>query len=268
MITKTFNNQSYEFPEGTTDEQIEKYFKKIDPNKRGLITDIGLSALDGVRDGVQASIGLVEELGDTLGEKTGFYGVGFGNDEEGFQLSDLKPNLLSYKEAQDKGLIDDKLTLPDFEREPDTVIGGITKGMTQFLTGWFSGGKVLKGVKTMTMKGALAKSVARGSVADFQAFDQDSGRLVDVINEFAPQLENPVFDYLSSDENDTWYEARFKNALEGAGLGGAIEGLFRGFRWYKAKKAEANGKPIDKKLLAEDEKFLNDTPESERQLTK
>ena len=268
MITKTFNNQSYEFPEGTTDEQIDKYFKKIDPNKRGLVTDIGLSALDGVRDGVQASIGLVEELGDTLGEKTGFYGVGFGNDEEGFQLSDLKPNLISYKEAQDKGLIDDKLTLPDFEREPDTVIGGITKGMTQFLTGWFSGGKVLKGVKTMTMKGALAKSVARGSVADFQAFDQDSGRLVDIINEYAPQLENPVFDYLSSDENDTWYEARFKNALEGAGLGGAIEGLFRGFRWYKAKKAEANGKPIDKKLLAEDEKFLNDTPESELQLTK
>ena len=49
-----------------------------------------------------------------------------------------------------------------------------------------------------------------------------------MINEYAPQLENPLFDYLSSNEDDTWYEARFKNALEGAGLGGAIEGVFRG----------------------------------------
>ena len=78
MITKTFNNQSYEFPEGTSDEQIDKYFKKIDPNKRGLITDIGLSALDGVRDGVQASLGLVEELGDTLGEKLNVGGFRYG----------------------------------------------------------------------------------------------------------------------------------------------------------------------------------------------
>ena len=81
-ILKTFNKQNYQFPDGTTDEQIEKYFKKIDPDRRGVITDIGLSALDGVRDGVQATIGLVEDLGDTLGEKTGFYGVGFGNEEE------------------------------------------------------------------------------------------------------------------------------------------------------------------------------------------
>ncbi|WOZ55770.1 internal virion protein D [Pelagibacter phage HTVC041P] len=271
MITREFNGNNYQFPEGTTDEQIDKYFKKIDPNKRGLITDIGLSAIDGVRDGVQATIGLVEDLGDTLGEKTGFYGIDFGNDEEGFQLSDLKPNLVSYKEAQEKGYIDDKLTLPDFERDPDTVAGGITKGVTQFLTGWFSGGKLLKGVKATTQTGKLAKSVAKGSIADFQAFDQDSGRLVDMINEYAPQLENPLFDYLSSDENDTWYEARFKNALEGAGLGGAIEGVFRGIRWYKAKKQLSEGKPLSekaKKQLAEDEKILSETPESELLLTK
>lgn len=44
MITKQFNGRNYEFPEGTTDEQIDKYFKKIDPNKRGIVADIGLSA--------------------------------------------------------------------------------------------------------------------------------------------------------------------------------------------------------------------------------
>ena len=147
------------------------------------MTDIGLSALDGVRDGVQATIGLVEQFGDTLGEKTGFYGIGFGNEQENFQLSDLKPNIISYKEAQDKGLIDDKLTLPDFDKDPETVAGNITKGVTQFLTGWFTGGRVLKGVKAVSGTGQLTKSVAKGSIADFQAFDQETGRLTDMITD-------------------------------------------------------------------------------------
>ena len=244
-------------------EEVPQTNQQEQPRTRNLVTDIGLSAIDGVRYGVQASIGLVEQFGDTLGEKTGFYGVGFGNGDGKFQFSDLKPNLISYKEAQDKGLIDDKLTLPDFDKDPETVAGGITKGVTQFLTGWFSGGRLLKGAKAVTGTGQLAKSVARGSIADFQAFDQDSGRLADMVNDFAPELENPIIDYLESDENDTWYEARFKNALEGAGLGGALEGVFRGFRWYKNKKAEANGLPHNKKQLAEDEKFLQENPNLE-----
>jgi len=237
-------------------EEVPQTNQQEEPRTRNLVTDIGLSAIDGVRDGVQASIGLVEQFGDTLGEKTGFYGVGFGNGDGKFQFSDLKPNLLSYKEAQDKGLIDDKLTLPDFDKDPETVAGGITKGVAQFLTGWFSGGRLLKGAKAVTGTGQLAKSVARGSIADFQAFDQDSGRLADMVNDFAPELENPIIDYLESDENDTWYEARFKNALEGAFLGGALEGTFRAFRWYKNKKAQANGKSIDEKQLKEDETIL------------
>ena len=237
-----------EIPQGNQQEDTT--------DKRNIVTDIGLSAIDGVRDGVQASIGLVEQLGDTLGEKTGFYGVGFGNGDGEFQFSDLKPDLLSYKEAQDKGIIDDKLTLPDFDKDPDTIAGGITKGVTQFLTGWFTGGKLLKGVKAVTGTGQLAKSVAKGSIADFQAFDQDTGRLTDMITEYAPELDNPITDYLESDKDDTWYEARFKNALEGAFLGGAIEGTFRGFRWYKNKKAQSKGMPHDEKLLAEDEQYL------------
>ena len=37
MIIKQFNGQNYQFPEGTTDEQIDKYFsRKLDPNKRGV----------------------------------------------------------------------------------------------------------------------------------------------------------------------------------------------------------------------------------------
>jgi hypothetical protein len=279
IIEKTApNGQIIEFDTNEfSEEQIQQYLalpkfqeelpqanqQQEDTKTRNIVTDIGLSAVDGVRDGVQASVGLVEQFGDTLGEKTGFYGIGFGNGEEGFQLSDLKPNIISYKEAQDKGLIDDKLTLPDFDKDPETIAGGITKGVTQFLTGWFTGGRALKGVKAVTGTGQLAKNVAKGAVADFQAFDQDSGRLADMVNEFAPELENPIIDYLESDQDDTWYEARFKNALEGAGVGGALEGVFRGFRWYKNKKAQSNGQTYSKEQLKADEKFLEDNPDLE-----
>ena len=271
IIKKTApNGQIVEFDtDEFNDEEIQQYLElpkfkqeipqsnqQEEPRTRNLVTDIGLSALDGVRDGVQSTIGLVEQFGDTLGEKTNFYGIGFGNGDGKFQFSDLKPEILSYKDAQDRGLIDDKLTLPDFDKDPETIAGGITKGVTQFLTGWFSGGRLLKGAKAVTGTGQLAKSVARGSIADFQAFDQDSGRLADMVNDFAPELENPIIDYLESDENDTWYEARFKNALEGAFLGGALEGTFRAFRWYKNKKAQASGKSFNKEQLNEDEQIL------------
>ena len=92
-------------------------------------------------------------------------------------------------------------------------------------------------------------------MADFQAFDQETGRLTDMITEYAPDIENPLIDYLESDENDTWYEARFKNALEGAFLGGAIEGTFRAFRWYKNKKQMFNGQSFNKNKLKKTKSF-------------
>ena len=107
---------------------------------------------------------------------------------------------VSYDEFKERGLKDplfgkagekDAIQLPDFEKDPDTIAGNITKGVSQFLTGWFTGGKLLKGVKATTSTGQLAKSVSRGSIADFQAFDEDTGRLVDIITDQAPDLNNP-----------------------------------------------------------------------------
>ena len=273
-INRNFQGQTYQFPDGTTDEQIENYFTKLSEpkEKRGLLKDISLGAVDGVRDGVQAKIGLVEGIGDTLGDKTNIGGFVFGKEaENGFM------EYVSYDEFKERGLKDplfgkagekDAIQLPDFEKDPDTIAGNITKGVSQFLTGWFTGGKLLKGVKATTSTGQLAKSVSRGSIADFQAFDEDTGRLVDIITDQAPELNNPLFEYLSSDPDDTFLEARFKNALEGAGIGGTLEGTFRAFRWYKNKKAQANKQPYNKKQLAEDEKALENISESEIVLNK
>ena len=74
----------------------------------------------------------------------------------------------------------------------------------------------------------------------------------------SPFLNNPLFDYLSSDPDDTFYEARFKNALEGAGIGGSLEVIVRTFRYIKNINKSRNKEKINKKQLEEDEKFLKD----------
>ena len=160
-------------------------------------------------------------------------------------------NLLNKKKQRETKISE----LPDFEDDPQTIAGELTKGVTQFLTGWFTGGRLLKGVKYVSKLGSLGQNVARGAVADFQAFDEQTGRLADVINDKAPALSNPLFDYLGSNPDDSFFEARFKNALEGSLLGAGVDTTFRAFRYWKNKRAEIDKKPFNKKQLEEDEKI-------------
>jgi hypothetical protein len=102
-------------------------------------------------------------------------------------------------------------------------------------------------------------------VADTIAFDEETGRFSDIINEYAPALANPLTDYLASDPDDTFWEGRFKNTLEGLALGGITEGLFRTARYIKNKKQQINNEKFDQKILEEDEKFLNEKGEVDYQ---
>ena len=107
--------------------------------------------------------------------------------------------------------------------------------------------------------GQFAKMTGKGAIADFTAFNEETGRLADMITEHAPHLENPLFDYLSSEgKEEGFYEARFKNALEGGLVGGGIEVALRTFRYFKNGKKLQEGKKVDKQQLAEDEAFLKE----------
>ena len=82
------------------------------------------------------------------------------------------------------------------------------------MSGWYAT-KPLSFVKQL-QKGKIAGSLAKGAGADVIAFDENTGRFVDMVNTHFPSLQNPLFDYLGSEGKDeTWYEARMKNALEG-----------------------------------------------------
>ena len=260
------NGKLIEFPAGTSEEDIAKYLQlsEYQPKNRSLLGDVGISAVDGVRDAVQSTIGLVEGIGDTLGEKTNIGGFVFGEDAENGIMGYENYETWKSKGREDllfgKAGVKDAIELPDFEGDPQTIAGGLTKGISQFLTGWFTGGKVLKGVKYATggykgvspflragTTGQVTKTMAKGAIADFTAFDEETGRLVDMVNQHAPFLNNPLFDYLASDPDDTFYEARFKNALEGAGIGGTIEAVVRSFRYIKNLNKSRNKEKFNKK---------------------
>ena len=59
---------------------------------------------------------------------------------------------------------------------------------------------------------------------------------MDMVNTQFPSLQNPLFEYLSSEgKEESFYEARLKNAIEGALLGGVVEGTIRGTAPFKSQ---------------------------------
>jgi len=292
-IQKTLpNGQVVNFDETWTEDEINEYMQlpkyqpyknpdKVTNNKsRGWLADVGMSAVDGVRDGVQSTIGLLEGLGDTLGEKTNIGGFVFGEDAENGLMGYENYEQWKAKGREDllfgKAGVKDAIELPDFKDDPQTMAGGVVKGVSQFLTGWFTGGKVIKGVKYATggykgvspflragTTGQVTKTMTQGAIADFTAFDEETGRLVDMVNEYAPSLQNPLFEYLASDPDDTFWEARFKNALEGFGIGGTLEATFRTFRYIKNTNKQRSKEKVNQKQLEEDEKSLQNLKEED-----
>ena len=128
--------------------------------------------------------------------------------------------------------------------DPESTTGQLAQGVSQFLTGFLP---AMKGAKAL----GLAKSApyAAGFVADALVFDPQEARLSDLVQEY-PTLQNPITEYLASDPNDSRAEGMFKNGLEGLGLGGLTDALFKVVRVVKGNKnvktqAEAAGETVE-----------------------
>ena len=128
--------------------------------------------------------------------------------------------------------------------DPESTTGQLVQGVSQFLTGFLP---AMKGAKAV----GLAKSApyAAGFVADALVFDPQEARLSDLVQQY-PTLQNPVTEYLASDPNDSRAEGMFKNGLEGLGLGGLTDALFKVVKVVKGNKnvkaqAEAAGETVE-----------------------
>jgi hypothetical protein len=204
---------------------------------KGVTVDLPRAIGAGIRDAYQSTLDLAKDVGDWVEQKADLpvlmidkEGVRFTTNEEaaGRRLSDLA-------------------TLPEIDA-PESVTGGVIKGIAQFLTGMKGAGKLLDvaGVPKMAGAAGYSRAAAQGAIANFAAFDPHQQRLSNLIERF-PALSNPVTEYLASSPDDSNAEGRFKNALEGVGLGVLTDGFLKGvsvLRNVRHAKALAADAPV------------------------
>lgn len=165
-------------------------------------------------------------------------GVQFFDDE-----GNLSPSFISASDMTDSFKAGETLFDMIAPKDADSVTGGFIRAGSQFLTGMIPAFRAARAMGA----GRLAASYAGGAVADALVFDPHEARLSTFLNE-VPILKEIVPDYLAEtgEENQTEWEGRLKNAIEGAGLGGLTDGLLKAFKVYRAQRrlapqAEAEG---------------------------
>ena len=283
------DGQEFTFPDNYTQEQIDAYFNNLENKQtteeetskeeegRGILTDVPVQAVGGVVDAGKSALRLIEGVGQDMKRKFNVGGFTFGDNAsngiaEYHTYDDVINNNIKLPVSGDPTVVGDtafEKALPDID-DADTTTGSVTRSISQFLSGWYltKPAKGLQIVSGGSKVANFAKATTRGAVADFVAFDEETGRFMDMVNTQFPSLQNPLFEYLSSEGKDEgFYEARFKNALEGALLGGVMEGVIRspgflkdqlgGFAtWIKLKRRAIAGETKDVAKLAKIEKEL------------
>lgn len=138
-----------------------------------------------------------------------------------------------------------------FDR-PDSMFGGLVEGITSFSLGMIPGlgiaGALGKGAKILGASDKLlktTKAITAGAAADFIAFDGHEGRLSDFLVEH-DITNNEITQYLSSNEDDSEFEGRMKNVLEGGAIGGIASVFLKGLKTLK------RGKKLDGSTAAEE----------------
>lgn len=130
--------------------------------------------------------------------------------------------------------------LPEVAK-PESLGGKITQPLLQFAVPYT---RVLNTLKPLAAS-KTAKAAAAGAVTDFSAFDPHESNLSNMLLDFTkgnPSVATPIMEYLAIDENDGNFEARAKRALEGLGVGAAIDTTMAGL---KATKAYFNSKGMN-----------------------
>lgn len=172
----------------------------------GVASDIGLGLIEAPRQIIGGVMDATKELAQFLESQIPLGTLGGGDvTEESFITTD----------------------------EPRSTTGGVIRGISQFLTGFVPGMQAGKAVGL----GKLTSAMVAGATTDAFFFDPHEERLANLI-ESNESLSNPITRYLEAKPDDSDAEGRFKNALEGLGLGVMAEGVFRGVKAIRANRIE------------------------------
>ncbi len=134
--------------------------------------------------------------------------------------------------------------LPDWRENPlgesKSTLGSLIEGASQFAAGFAVANPLVGAAGRLAGLGATAeaaaatgykigKGIAAGALTDFAVWDGHQERLSNLVQS-VPSLRNPITEFLAADPNDSEIGGRLKGALEGAGLGLAVESVFLGVK--------------------------------------
>ncbi len=204
---------------------------------RSVMSDLGRGVVEAPEQVVGGVIDAFGEAEQLLAELTG---IGVLQVRTGKHASNgmIEFEHIPPESMEDRGV---ELLFESIALDPaDSATGGFVRATSQFLTGFIP---ALKGTKALGITGSVSSSMVAGAVADAVVFDPHEDRLSTFLNE-VPALEPFVSDYLADNnpENESSWEGRMKNAIEGAGIGITAEAagaLFRAFKYYKVQRQSA-----------------------------
>lgn len=165
-----------------------------------------------------------------------------------------QPELLEKEYFPESG-ISDSIT-PEFFM-PDTMGGNFNKNVVAFVGNYLLGKGGFKEIamkivnpkatyilaknnaeKLATSFAGLRMEVAAGAFADVTAFSPEDGTAVDALLHHFPNLENPVLNFLTTDDEDSVGIIKLKQALEGAGLTVGVTAVIKGLALFKRNFAD------------------------------
>lgn len=147
-------------------------------------------------------------------------------------------DLITRKELKERGgkFVAEKMKVA----EPRSTTAGLIRGVAQFLTGFIPAMRAAKGIGPATKAATAVRSAAVGLAVDMTVFDPLEDRFSNLIDKF-PVLRNPVTEFLKAKPEDTEALGRFKNAVEGLGLGILSDGFTHATRGIKANRIRKIG---------------------------
>jgi len=188
----------------------------------------------GIRDAAQSALNLA------VNRPVQWSGVSFFDEEGNFDLDFTPENSdMPFKPLQ----------LPTVA-PAETTGGNVVRTMSQFFVPYLGAMKII-GVGRGVLSN-LARAEGAAILTEQVVFDPFDAKLADLVQEF-PVLSNPITEYLQADEDDTEAEARFKLAIESAGLGAmfaTISHTIKGLTRLKQGKTNEGLEEIDKGLKA------------------
>lgn len=198
---------------------------------KSLGADLGGGAVEAPKQVVGGVIDALGEVDQFMQQAVPIGGMQLWDKDGNFD-----PSMISSAQMQDNEKAKTDLFSMMSPAEANTVTGGLVRSTAQFLTGFIPALEVTKGLQAVKY-GVAMSNAAAGAIADMVVFDPNQDRLSTYLNQI-PALASIVPDYLADNSPDqSHWEGRLKNAIEGAGLGLATEGLLGAFRYYKANSA-------------------------------